>query len=394
MPPCLMLAPLRSTGMMRMARPRPSLRRARGYATLLLLGAGWALGVPAAAALRPGDAFRDCARICPEMVVVPPGSYLMGSPPEDPHQGKASTEQPQHRVDISYAFAVGRFEVTRDEYAAFVRDTGLADPDGCNVHEPPRWPTIMGLNWHNTGFSQSGRDPVVCVSWLEAEAYTRWLSQKTGHRYRLLSEAEWEYADRAGTQSQAYWGDDPNEACKYANGVDATRLLAPLGVRLPVVAAKGYSRTYPRDPSGPQRPVYLEKPKVSVSVFDGGARVSGTLELGARDLSLSQRRLTAITAAAQRAMPGWRMSAEPFDWAGMRSLSDDGLPFIGAIPGHDGVYVATGHSTLGITLAPLGGELLAELVLERNHSPLLQAFDPARSASRRRPLQPTQEDVK
>ena len=178
--------------------------------------------VSAGEAAQPHGVFRDCARICPEMVSVPPGSFLMGSPPTDLHQSKDGEEQPQHRVTISYAFAAGRYEVTRDEYAAFASDTGLVDPDGCNVHEPPRWPTIMGLNWHNTGFTQSGRDPVVCVSWAEAEAYTRWLSKKTGHNYRLLSEAEWEYADRAGTQSQAYWGDDPNESCKYANGVDAT----------------------------------------------------------------------------------------------------------------------------------------------------------------------------
>jgi D-amino-acid dehydrogenase len=184
-----------------------------------------------------------------------------------------------------------------------------------------------------------------------------------------------------------------SDAVVLANGVAATGLLAALGVRLPVVAAKGYSRTYAQHPSGPRRPVYLEKPKVSISVFDGNARVSGTLELGARDLSLSQRRLTAITVAAQRAMPGWRMPSEPSDWAGMRSLSDDGLPFIGAVPGHAGVFVATGHATLGITLAPLGGELLAELILERKHGPLLRAFDPARAASRRRPLQPTQEDL-
>jgi formylglycine-generating enzyme required for sulfatase activity len=70
--------------------------------------------------------------------------------------------------------------------------------------------------------AQTGRDPVVCVSWKEAQAYASWLSHKTSHSYRLLSEAEWEYADRAGTDSPAYWGDDPNEACKYANGVDAT----------------------------------------------------------------------------------------------------------------------------------------------------------------------------
>jgi formylglycine-generating enzyme required for sulfatase activity len=171
---------------------------------------------------RPRSVFHDCARICPEMVALPPGSYLMGSQPEDTHQGKDGEEQPQHRVTIAYAFAVGRFEVTRDEYAAFVHDSGLKDSDGCNVHEPPRWPTIMGLNWRNTGFPQTGRDPVVCVSWLEAEAYTRWMSGKTHQHYRLLSEAEWEYADRAGTQTQAYWGDDPKDACQYANGVDAT----------------------------------------------------------------------------------------------------------------------------------------------------------------------------
>jgi len=193
-----------------------------GHASLVLLCAGCALATSAREAPRPGSGFHDCARICPELVVLPRGGYLMGSPADDPHQGKDGEEQPQHRVDIGYGFAVGRFEVTRDEYAAFVHDAGLADPHGCNVHEPPRWPTIMGLNWHNTGFPQSGRDPVVCVSWLEAEAYTRWLSQKTGHRYRLLSEAEWEYADRAGTQTQAYWGDDSAEACRYANGVDAT----------------------------------------------------------------------------------------------------------------------------------------------------------------------------
>ncbi len=170
----------------------------------------------------PGTVFRDCARVCPEMIVVGPGSFLMGSGPDDTHQGKDGEEQPQHQVDIAYAFAVGRFEVTRDEYAEFVKDVTLADPDGCNVHEPPRWPTIMGLNWHNTGFAQTGRDPVVCVSWTEAEAYTRWLTRKTGQHYRLLTEAEWEYSARAGTQTQAYWGDEVAKDCEYANGVDAT----------------------------------------------------------------------------------------------------------------------------------------------------------------------------
>jgi D-amino-acid dehydrogenase len=169
-------------------------------------------------------------------------------------------------------------------------------------------------------------------------------------------------------------------AVVLAAGVDTVKLLAPLGLRLPIVAAKGYSRTYRPDPSGPRRAVYLEGPKVAISAFDGGVRVSGTLELGAQGLALSSRRLGAITAGAQRAMPGWRMPADPHDWAGMRSLSPDGLPLIGALPGHPGLHVATAHATLGITLAPATGELMAGLLLDGIRDPLLEAFDPARFA--------------
>jgi D-amino-acid dehydrogenase len=167
-------------------------------------------------------------------------------------------------------------------------------------------------------------------------------------------------------------------AVVVASGVDTVKLVAPLGLRLPIVAAKGYSRTYKTDPSGPRRAVYLEGPKVAISAFDGGVRVSGTLELGAQGLALSVRRLAAITAGAQRAMPGWRMPADPQDWAGMRSLSPDGLPLIGAVPGQPGLHVATAHATLGITLAPATGELMAGLLLDGRPDPLLAAFDPAR----------------
>ncbi|MGZ4181036.1 MAG: NAD(P)/FAD-dependent oxidoreductase [Solirubrobacteraceae bacterium] len=163
-----------------------------------------------------------------------------------------------------------------------------------------------------------------------------------------------------------------------ASGVNTVRLTAPLGLRLPIVAAKGYSRTYEPDPSGPRRAVYLEAPKIAISAFDGGVRVSGTLELGAKGLALSSRRLSAITAGAQRAMPGWRMPPDPQDWAGMRSLSPDGLPVIGAVPGRPGLHVATAHATLGITLAPATGELVAGLLLDGRQDPLLEAFDPAR----------------
>ena len=170
-----------------------------------------------------------------------------------------------------------------------------------------------------------------------------------------------------------------------AAGVASQRLLASLGVRLPIAAAKGYSRTYAPGPTAPRRALYLEGPKVAVSVFDGGVRVSGTLELGATGLALSPRRLAAIAGAAQRAMPDWEMPERPRDWAGMRSMSPDGLPLIGPLPGLDGLHLATGHATLGITLAPATGELISKLLLDGERDPLLSAFDPVRFARRATP---------
>jgi D-amino-acid dehydrogenase len=118
---------------------------------------------------------------------------------------------------------------------------------------------------------------------------------------------------------------------------------------------------------------------VAISVFAEGVRVSGTLELGARSLALSRRRLSAITDAARSALPGWLMAPKPRDWAGMRSLSPDGLPYIGAVPGLDGLHLATAHGTLGITLAPLTGELLAGILLDGGQGELLGAFAPGRA---------------
>ncbi|MGA9856827.1 MAG: FAD-dependent oxidoreductase [Solirubrobacteraceae bacterium] len=186
---------------------------------------------------------------------------------------------------------------------------------------------------------------------------------------------------RARTASAEHRGD----AVVLANGVGATRLLTRLGVHLPLVNAKGYSRTFPCPPGehrSPRRALYLEGPKVAISAFDGSVRISGTLELGARRLSLSPTRLHAITEAARRALPGWTMPDQAADWAGMRTLSPDGLPYIGPVPGTAGIHVATGHATLGITLAPLTGELLADLLLDGRDSPARRAVDPGRATRR------------
>ena len=144
--------------------------------------------------------FRDCPE-CPEMVMIPAGAFLMGASKrarsaDAANQGAA---RPQHRVTIPEPFAVSKFEVTRRQFAAFVNATGHdALRGGCTLRRATGWASDRSNAWHDPGFQQSDDHPVTCVSWDDAKAYVGWLSAKTGRRYRLLSEAEWEYAARAG----------------------------------------------------------------------------------------------------------------------------------------------------------------------------------------------------
>lgn len=154
-------------------------------------------------ALSPGNVFKDCADVCPELVVVPAGSFTMGSPPEE--AGRTTQEGPRHPVAFRNAFAIGRHEVTFEQYDACVA------AGGCSYR-----PNDQG--WGR------GRRPVVDVSWNDAMAYAAWLSERTGKRYTLPSEAEWEYAARAGTNTPWYTGrailtDDANILNAFAKTV-------------------------------------------------------------------------------------------------------------------------------------------------------------------------------
>jgi len=153
----------------------------------------------------------------PEMIVVPAGEYTMGSP--DAEAGRAANESPRHRVRIAYSFAVGKYPVTKGEFARFVAETGFNPGESCFNFEPGDQPR-PGRNFAKTGVDQTIDDPAVCQNEVNAQAYVNWLSRKTGHAYRLLSEAEFEYAARAGTTTRYWWGDDPAVACTYANGAD------------------------------------------------------------------------------------------------------------------------------------------------------------------------------
>lgn len=174
---------------------------------------------------KPGAVFRDCPD-CPEMVVIPAGSFAMGSPKGE--VGRKVDEGPQHLVKVAKSFALGSHEVTVAEFKRFVQATGYQtdaerNPDqGVSAWSDSKGglAPAKGRSWRNPGFPQDGRHPVVGVSLHDAMAYVNWLGKETGKDYRLASEAEWEYAARAGTTSARFWGDDPNQACRYANVAD------------------------------------------------------------------------------------------------------------------------------------------------------------------------------
>ena len=158
---------------------------------------------PAAVRHAVGQSFRDCSS-CPEMVVVPRGSFTIGSPAHE--QGRFDDEGGQRPISISSDFAVGRGSVTRAQFAEFVQSTGYTTGETCTIWTGSSWEASDGASWRSPGFSQTAADPVVCVNWHDAKAYVAWLARTTGQRYRLPSEAEREYFTRAGSQSAFWWG--------------------------------------------------------------------------------------------------------------------------------------------------------------------------------------------
>jgi formylglycine-generating enzyme required for sulfatase activity len=166
----------------------------------------------------------------PELVLIPKGTFTMGVPPREqewegvpkPYRGWSV---PRRAIGITQPFWLGLYPVTRGQFATFVAESGHKMLDEAWTYEPNdkgvwKYEPRKNRDWRNPGFEQTDKDPVVCVSHEDATAYVSWLSDVTGKPYRLPSEAEWEYAARAGTTTARFWGDGRTEAVRYAKVAD------------------------------------------------------------------------------------------------------------------------------------------------------------------------------
>jgi formylglycine-generating enzyme required for sulfatase activity len=189
-----------------------------------IFAAAVALGSPSASQSQPQPSrIHDCPD-CPLMVVIPGGDFLIGSPDSEP--GRHNNEGPQRRFHIK-TLAVSETEITRKQFESYLRATRKHPASGCDTHgdgKDGNWDFVPDASWMNPGFPQRDNHPVVCVSWQDAHDYARWIAARTGQPYRLLTEAEWEHAARAGSTTAFYWGAEEDAACRYANGGDRSLL--------------------------------------------------------------------------------------------------------------------------------------------------------------------------
>lgn len=168
-----------------------------------------------------------------------------------------------------------------------------------------------------------------------------------------------------------------------AAGMASAPFLARLGVRVSLAPARGYSVLYPTGSAPePRHALYLADARLGVSRYTDGVRIAGVFELGHHGLVISERRLAAMLESADPFFSDWQPSraSAVSRWSGLRPLTSDGLPLIGPTPRDPGVFVATGHGMLGVTLAPATAALLAPLVLEGRADPALSPFLPSRPA--------------
>lgn len=179
----------------------------------------------------------------------------------------------------------------------------------------------------------------------------------------------------------------PSDRVVVAAGYASRALLEPLGVSVPVEAAKGTSMTAYGEGTVPAHPLKLYENMVACSPFGNAVRLSGTFDIGRRDSELNRKRLDMVVRHGLTYLEDWRPTDVEVEWVGHRPTSADDTPIIGPVPGQDGLYLATGHGTLGVTLGPVTGALAAREIADQVEQPLLEPFRLTRFAARTRRTQ-------
>ena len=191
----------------------------RSYYILIIV----ALLLPSPGWLSAQESQVGIETVLKSFVKIKPGKFLMGSMEHD------EDEQPVHMVRISQSFLISEHEVTLGEFQKFVETTGYQSSsekgEGCYYYVEENWKKDLSKSWRDPGFPQSLNHPVVCVSWHDAQAYIVWKNQTSVLRYRLCTEAEWEYAARGGTTTSYHWGNSAEDICHLANLADQSSEL-------------------------------------------------------------------------------------------------------------------------------------------------------------------------
>ncbi len=205
--------------------------RAMRFGTILIRH-GLAVAALCLAVAAAPPPFSDCPG-CPDMITVPAGTALLGSTIAERQAAGmialfGDREGPPYRATFAAPFAIGRTEVTRAQYRAFVEATRRPDPPACGTHVAATddWSPKPGFNWRQPGYAQTDDHPAVCIAWEDAAAYAAWLATRTGKPYRLPSDAEWEYAARGGTTTAWTWGENAEAGCGAANLMSAGTVAA------------------------------------------------------------------------------------------------------------------------------------------------------------------------
>lgn len=280
-----------------------------------------------------------------------------------------------HQAGLLYVFLREEsIEPAREQYAALA-------PFGYHVPEPLTRKQVLEiepcLSDRVCGGLHVERERHV---WPEAycHALTDWLASRGGE---VVTGTEVTGgATRGGCLTALHTSGGPVTGDRFvlALGAWSGRLAHELGFRLPVQAGKGYSLTFDDPPWRIGRPLYLGEVRTGVSPFDDSLRIAGTMEISGINSTMRKRRLISIRRGADQYLRSPLPAQASREWVGMRPITPDGLPVVGAVPGLRNCFVATGHAMLGVTLAPATAKAIAELAIEGRAEADLSAFSPER----------------